>query len=148
MTDVFGEIVQGKDGLIMPKVVADLTDAQRTDLTNGCGPQSMKVKLIPDSIDGVDFFSACEIHDCCYHFGANDVDKRIADRCFLYNLLVLVDAHCAAAGVVDRVRRVAVRSVAFSYYKAVADWGQAAFFAHKGGPNDPYDPAYPLKWKL
>jgi hypothetical protein len=124
--------------MILPKVVADLTAEQLADISNGCGPESMKVKLIPDSIAGVDFNPACCGHDGCYAFGTDDEDKRIADRLLLYNLLVSVDNHCKANGIVDRAERVAARRAAYTYYDAVADWGRIAFYAHKGGPEDIY----------
>jgi hypothetical protein len=133
MSDIFSEVVKKPSGMIVPRIVADLTPAQLADICNGCGPESMKVKLIPDSILGVNFRPACDAHDACYHFGQDEWDKRIADRLFLGNLLVAIDAHCAANGILDKVQRVACRSAAFDYYKAVADWGDAAFWAHKGG---------------
>ncbi len=115
----------------MPNVIASLLPEQLADLSNGCGPASMKVKLIPDSILGVDFFPACSGHDACYAFGEDEDDKRLADRIFLFNLLAAVDEHCIENGIVDRVQRVACREAAFAYYKAVADWGKSAFWAGK-----------------
>lgn len=131
MSDIFKVVLRTPNGLILPKAVADLTHEQLADISNGCGPASMKVKLIPDEILGVDFKGACNGHDGCYHFGVDEEDKRVSDRLFLYNLLVAVDGHCAANGIIDRVQRVACRSAAFDYYKAVSDWGKAAFYAHK-----------------
>jgi hypothetical protein len=131
MSDIFKEVVQRTDGLVLPKAVCDLTPEQIADISNGCGPASMRMKLIPDAILRVDFRNACNGHDCCYHFGVDEEDKRISDRLFLYNLLFAVDAHCTVNGIVDKLRRVACRSAAFDYYKAVADWGDSAFYAGK-----------------
>jgi hypothetical protein len=49
----------------------------------------------------------------------------------LFNLLVLVDEHCAKTGIVDRAERVACRGAAVDYYMAVSDWGRTAFYAGK-----------------
>ena len=133
MSTVFGEIIHCNDGLLRPHVLAILTPEQAADLTNGCGPASMKTKLIPDEILGINFFPSCAIHDACYHFGEDEDDKRLSDRLFLFNLLVLVDQHCLTNGIIDRAQRVAVRSAAFEYYKAVSDWGRSAFYAGKDG---------------
>ena len=136
MSLIFSEVVICNDGLMRPAVVAALTPTQAADLTNGCGPQSMKIKLIPDTVMGIDFFPACAVHDQCYSFGEDEDDKRLSDRIFLFNLLVLIDKHCAAKGIIDKVQRVAARSAAFDYFKAVSDWGRAAFYAHKGQDHE------------
>ena len=132
MSAIFDEIRRRPDGLVLPKVVANLTPAQVADLSNGCGTRKIRV---PQKILGVNFEDACNGHDCCYSFGEDEEDKRISDRLFLYNLLVLVDEHCKRNGIVDRAERVACREAAFEYYKAVADWGKWAFYAHKDGPS-------------
>lgn len=132
MSDIFAEVIKTPSGMILPRIVADLTPERLKDISNGCGPESIKTKLIPDSILGVSFYDACCGHDACYSFGEDETNKRIADRCFLYNLLVAVDAHCTAAGIIEHARRFACRSAAFNYYVAVAELGDTAFWAHKG----------------
>jgi hypothetical protein len=127
---MFNDIRRRSDGLVLPEVVAELTLEQVAELSNGCGTRKIRV---PQKILGVNFEPACNGHDCCYVFGEDDEDKRIADRLFLYNLLVLVDSHCKTNGIVDVADRVACREAAFDYYKAVADWGRWAFYAHKDG---------------
>jgi len=131
MSDIFRQVVKTPSGMILPKVVADLTPEQLADISNGCGPASEMVKLVPDKILGVNFNAACCGHDGCYGFGEDDEDKRVADRLFLYNLLAAVDGHCKARGIIDRAQRVACRDAAWEYYKAVADWGRSAFYAGK-----------------
>ena len=131
MSEVFKEIVKTPNGMVLPRIVAELTPSQLADISNGCGPASEKVKLVPDRIAGVDFYAACCGHDGCYSFGIDEEDKREADRCFLYNLLHAVDEHCAANGIVLRAERVAARRAAFDYYDAVADFGDSAFYAGK-----------------
>lgn len=131
MTDIFKEILRRKDGLVLPKAVCNLTPGQIAEISNGCGPESMKIKLIPDAIMGVDFRNACNGHDCCYHFGEDEEDKRTSDRLFLYNLLLAIDDHYAANGIDDKLLRVVSGSAAFDYYKAVSDWGDTAFYAGK-----------------
>ncbi len=134
MSKAFLDIRRRSDGLILPEVVCDLTAEQLADISNGCGPESMKVKLIPDRILGADFGDACNGHDGCYQFGEDEEDKRVADRLFLCNLLLAVDKHCAARGILDEVERLACREAAFEYYGAVADWGDTAFWEHKTKP--------------
>jgi hypothetical protein len=131
MSEIFKDVRRRPDGMVLPKVVCDLSAEQIADISNGCGPASMKTKLVPDAILGVDFRGACNGHDCCYHFGVDEEDKRISDRLFLFNLLLAVDGHCAANGIGDKLERAACRSAAFDYYKAVADWGDSAFYAGK-----------------
>jgi hypothetical protein len=108
-----------------------LPEEMRRLLSNGCGPNSIKIDLVPDSLLGADFSIACEIHDVMYHFGLGEQDKKIADRTFLFNLLTVVDQHCIEVGILDRLERVALREAAFTYYKAVADWGRKAFWNGK-----------------
>jgi hypothetical protein len=134
MCHAFQDIRRRQDGLILPKVVCDLSAEQLADISNGCGPESMKVKLIPDRILGVNFRDACNGHDACYSFGEDEEDKRESDRLFLCNLLYAVDRHCVASGVLDEVERTACREAAFEYYRAVADWGDSAFWAQKAKP--------------
>ena len=42
-----------------------------------------------------------------------------------------VDEHCEKNGILEDVERGACREAAFTYYRAVADWGNAAFWADK-----------------
>ena len=44
--------------------------------SNGCGPQSWKIDLVPDELIGVDFGECCNIHDVEYGLGQ---DKALAD---------------------------------------------------------------------
>lgn len=131
MSSIFDVMARRADGLVLPKVVADLTPEQLADISNGCGPAGQKMKLVPDEILGVDFKDACNGHDGCYAFGVDEEDKREADRCFLHNLLHAVDEHCKANGILDHLERIACRKAAFAYYLAVASWGDGAFYAGK-----------------
>jgi hypothetical protein len=134
MSKTFLDIRRRQDGLILPKVVCDLSAEQLADISNGCGPESMKVKLVPDKILGVNFRDACNGHDGCYHFGEDEEDKRVSDRLFLCNLLAAVDSHCKTSGILDGMEKTACREAAFEYYRAVADWGDSAFWAGKTMP--------------
>lgn len=127
----YGEILRGSDGLLAPACFWSATSDWISDHSNGCGPASAKIDLIPDKIMGIDFTPACIIHDICYSIGLDEEDKRLADRLFLFNLLTLVDAH---SGALARFERIAQREAAFTYYKAVSDWGKKAFSGQKG-PN-------------
>jgi hypothetical protein len=135
MSAIFDEIIKLPSGMVLPKVVADLTPEQLADISNGCGPASVKMKLIPDSILGVNFRDACNVHDACYHFGEDESDKQFADELFLLNLVALINKHCPGSGLLDHGQRVACRSAAFDYYVAVAEFGDSAFWADKDRPK-------------
>lgn len=134
VSDIFYDVYM-RDGLIVPGILAGLSDEKLAGIVNGCGPGSQKVDLVPDSILGIDFFPACLIHDAMYHFGVDREDKGQADRMFLFNLITLVDKHCKRDGILNRMQRVACREAAFIYYKAVANWGLTAFWSGKFQPR-------------
>jgi hypothetical protein len=118
------------NGLLAVSEIACLSEDQIKDLSNGCGPASMKIKLIPDKIFHIDFREACDLHDCCYHFGATIEDKQVSDRLFLFNLLTIVDNYCNKFKS-KFFQYMEYREAAIIYYKAVADWGESAFFEGK-----------------
>lgn len=137
MSDAFKDICTSPEGLIMPRVVAALPEDVFEANSNGCGPKSMKVKLIPDKLFGVNFYKPCSVHDNCYTLGTSTEDKNISDRCFAWNLLKEVDDHCQKHGIIEEVEYLAYREAAEAYYHAVADWGNRAFDDEPGkGPRD------------
>lgn len=111
-----------------PEFFWDLTEEEVRKYSNGCGPQNWKIKLIPDKIGEVDFTYSCRIHDICYYYGHTEADKRMADRLLLLNMLADVDAYCAAGSIIDRMQRVLYRQAAWTYYRAVSDFGHDAFW--------------------
>ena len=87
--------------------------------TGGCGPGKLGDWFVPDYIWGESIILACRIHDWMYHIGINVMDKQIADKVFLWNMVVLIDN----GEILDsaRLRRV------MSYYQAVSFGGASAF---------------------
>lgn len=133
MSSIFLDMEFGPFRYLAPKKTYwDLSEIEREKLSNGCGPNSEKIDLVPDSLLKVDLGVACEIHDLMYHFGIDNSDKSVSDAIFLYNLINAVDIHCQMTSVVDRAVKIFMREIAFVYYKAVADWGKTAFWKDKG----------------
>jgi len=88
---------------------------------NGCG-SGWSALIVPDTIYGLDIKQVCCIHDDRYERGGNLDDKRLADREFLDNLLILINdykkwyyPHWLA------------RHRALTYYDAVVRAGHGAF---------------------
>jgi hypothetical protein len=102
---------------------------ERDRVTNGCGPANSWVgHLVPNWVGGVNFQPACDIHDWMYSCGCCEADKVKADRTLLFNLLTLVSASAVPGAV-----KLLDREAAWEYYKAVADFGDSAFWAGKIG---------------
>ena len=97
---------------------------------NGCGPQSWKHDLIPDTVWGLSIAKACNIHDWMYEHGTELADKDKADRVFLNNMLRLV-AEGSRWGLLRFLRR----RRCWKYYLAVSRFGGPAFWA--GKPDAP-----------
>lgn len=131
MSDLWDRVVMRPLGYAVPEIVGNLTPEQFADISNGCGPASAKVDLVPDGFAGVRFTEVCNDHDAAYHFGADEDDKRKADRMLLDGLLAAVDARYPEDGIEQTALRYACRKVAFEYYLAVAGWGHDAFWAGK-----------------
>jgi hypothetical protein len=131
MSEIFEQVTRRIPDLLLPKIVSDLKAEQLADICNGCGPASMKFKLIPDVLLGVSFRTACNGHDAMYHFGVDESDKEESDILFLGNMLRAVNRHYPGDGLEDRLLRKAARHAAYLYFEAVADWGKSAFYAGK-----------------
>jgi len=131
MSSIFDDVVRINGKLAPYECYWDLSNEDVGKLSNGCGPGDWKIDLVPDSLLGCDFTESCNIHDVMYHFGKDNVDKQLADRVFLYNILYDVDLHCSNSGILNRIERVALRESAFSYYRAVSDLGNNSFWKDK-----------------
>jgi hypothetical protein len=131
MSSIFDDVVRINGKLAPYECYWDLPNEEVDKLSNGCGPGDWKIDLVPDSLLGCDFTESCNIHDVMYHFGKDNVDKQLADRVFLYNILYDVDCHCSNSGILNRIERVALRESAFSYYRAVSDLGNNSFWKDK-----------------
>jgi hypothetical protein len=100
--------------LIAPLDYWKLTEYQKKDLCNGCGPQGNFFNRllswgIPDNLFGLDIAEACNIHDFCWHI---DLGKKISDNLFLDNMSNLIDN---VGGPLKGIRHV----LAFHYWLAV-----------------------------
>jgi hypothetical protein len=67
-----------------------LTEAEKYELTNGCGP-ARATSLVPNSILGVDIKPACDIHDFTYSKPQTVRDREEADFIFAYNMRRLIE---------------------------------------------------------
>jgi len=126
-----------------------LDDEAVKEIANGCGPKSrnvvdtsgtwfkkqlskIKCKVlgrdwIPDDFLGLDISSACNRHDCAYHFGETDDDKRIADLIFLNDMIILNQKDKGEPDTVKALRL----NIIMKYYAAVSFYGHNAFWANK-----------------
>jgi len=88
---------------------------------NGCG-SGWSALIVPNSIYGLGIKKVCCIHDDRYERGGNMEDKRLADREFLDNLLMLINAHKKWY-----FPHWLARHRALTYYDAVVRAGHGAF---------------------
>ena len=95
-------------------------------ISNGCGPDGWRGKLIPDTLGGIDIGEACSIHDYMYGVGGTELDREMADRDFLINMLTIIhrdDNWLTNEGVAIKW--------ASKYYIAVVEYGKD-YFNYKG----------------
>ena len=94
-------------------------------LTGGCGAESARFDLVPDTVWGLCIRPACNIHDYMYLVGKTLAEKIQADSVLLYNANLIVEC---TGGVLEwpRKRRV------YKYFLAVKYKGHAAFWENKG----------------
>lgn len=111
--------------LYAPAGYWELSEREKRRICNGCGAKGSKLAfLLPQG----KFKEACNIHDYMYAMGKTDRDKRIADRVFINNLNRIVEA---SHPILQPLRK----ALALSYYKAVAQFGDEAFWRHKVYPG-------------
>ena len=81
-----------KDGILAPQYYWDYTEEEeeKEKLLNKCGSDPVTSSLVPNSIFGTDFSTACNIHDAMYIKGKTSADKRLADELFDKNLVTSV----------------------------------------------------------
>ena len=99
---------------------------ERGQVCNGCGTGGWKGKLVPDTIWFLNVREACDIHDWMYHEGKTQKDKEIADRVFHHNMRLIIEDGSWWKWLA-RLRKIR----AFTYYTAVAKFGDSAFWANK-----------------
>ena len=111
--------------LYAPQEYWYLSEKAKKQICNGCGAKgSFLAKIIPQG----KFREACNIHDYMYAIGKTDEDKKIADRVFINNLNRIVEAS-------SPFLRPFRKLLALSYYKAVAQMGDEAFWRNKVYPG-------------
>ena len=79
-----------KQGLLAPESYWKLTDDEKYEITNGCGP-ARATALIPNRIFGVNLKSACDIHDYTYTRTESVGSRREADDLLLVNMHSLLE---------------------------------------------------------
>ena len=116
----------GAPRLWCPQSFALATADEIALVTNGCGSSSARFDYVPDTLYGLSIKRACIVHDWEYFVGATHEDKQIADRRFLDNMLLLIDAGSAWQHTRWLRHRRAVK-----YYQAVRLGGGSAFWGGK-----------------
>ena len=72
--------------LLAPKSFHEASPELIEKVCNGCGPEGLLGKIIPDHLLWKSIKQACQIHDWMYHEG---VDKLTADVYFLANMIII-----------------------------------------------------------
>lgn len=72
--------------LLAPQTYIEASDELINRICNGCGPNGILGKLVPEHLAGADISTACNIHDWMYQEGE---DKQKADLYFLANMIYL-----------------------------------------------------------
>ncbi len=83
-------------GLLAPESYRKLSDDEKYEITNGCGP-GRATGLVPNSIFGVDLKPACDIHDYTYARPSSMRDRKDADDLFLLNMHKLMTRKLTSA---------------------------------------------------
>lgn len=112
------------NGLIVPTSYVKANEHTIKAACNGCGAGGWKFDIVPDSMWGLDVSEVCNVHDWCYHIGQTQDDKDFADMLFMRNLVRRINAHGGYLAWLRRYRAV-------TYYNAVAEFGDSAFWAGK-----------------
>jgi hypothetical protein len=103
----------------------DFIDAELHELLevcNGCGSSQAKFDFVPDHIYGLWIGPICNVHDWDYSKGTTAADKLRADLHMLENILRAIEAK--SNRFLKKIRRIR----ALTYYQAVRDFGDKAFF--------------------
>lgn len=77
-------------GLLAPEGYWNLSEAEKYEIANGCGP-TKATSLVPDSILGISLIPACDIHDYTYANSHSIKKRKFADDLFLGNMCRLLD---------------------------------------------------------
>jgi hypothetical protein len=96
----------------------------------GCGADSARIDLVPDSILLVSVRDACCPHDFEYTVGGTQKDKTRADRRFLANMLKIINSQPWY------YPKEIAKGIAFSYYYAVRLEGDKHFNFTQEKPDE------------
>lgn len=72
--------------LLASQTYKEASEGLKARVCNGCGPEGIIGKLVPDTLAGADISEACNIHDWMYQEGE---DKQKADLFFLANMVFI-----------------------------------------------------------
>jgi hypothetical protein len=131
-------VIREKEGwdLMAPLSYWNASQEEIEKKTGGCGPGGLGDWFVPDTMYGESVFLACQIHDWMYGEGKDWKDKALADRVFMYNMLVLIEDKPFEFGPEDQgLDKLRERRV-MTYYQAVYHGGEDAFFKGKSPLND------------
>jgi len=102
-------------------------------ISNGCGTDGWKGKIVPETMYGLNISIACDIHDFDYYFGMDWADKTEADNRFLDNLCRIIKHESKWWNCwLNPLRRIRAKE----YHLAVKYFGSNAFIAGKEGFNN------------
>ena len=99
----------------------NMPDKFKTNECNGAG-SGWNAKIVPDTIYGLNIRICACIHDHAYMVGGGEIDKILADKEFLDNMLTLINTY-------DKwwYPHWLARHRAMTYYDAVVRMGDSSF---------------------
>ena len=98
------------------------------DLCNGCGAADSNFNwIIPCRIYGTYIGDCCNVHDYMYFIGKTIEDKDLADRCFLNNMLRMIERDKHKWYKPTWLQRIRART----YYNAVRWFAGPAYWINK-----------------
>ena len=82
----FEGFMENKYELDAPEEYWKLTQKEREEIVNECGPGGFINKIIPDHLLGLDISDACNIHDFMFVKAKGQEERKEADKIFLNNV--------------------------------------------------------------
>ena len=113
------------DLLWAPAMYWELEEDEKDNICNGVGPKGYGW-IFPETIWGLSMTEAADIHDYMYHVGKDIADKKQADLVFLNNMNRIINQETWF----DWVKKIRLNRARLMY-KAVDEFGEAAFLADK-----------------
>lgn len=112
--------------LLLPELQNRLSEDEINQIAGGCGPNKLGDKFIPDKILGLCVTDACRVHDFMWFFAEDFDDKKLSDKVFHTNLLLIINQKSKYKQI-KRMRNV----IALGYYLAVKYLGSIVFLEYK-----------------